>query len=83
MKMVSCGHQGERDVARHAESTQYLKNVKAMKNVQPLSFASATDPLKDKVGILIPYHASNRLYLFVRNLLSQLILFLYRLQEQR
>ena len=51
MKMVSCGHQGERDVARHAESAQHKKCVKAMKNTQPLGFmpGSATDPLKDKV----------------------------------
>ena len=50
-KTVSCGHQGERDLSRHADSAQHQKSVKAMKNTQPLGFlpSSATDPLKEKV----------------------------------
>ena len=52
VKKVSCGHQGERDVARHAASAQHQKNAKAMKGIKPLGFklASASDPLKDKVN---------------------------------
>lgn len=51
MKTASCGHQGERDIVRHADSAQHQKNVRAMKSTQPLGFVSvgATDPLKDKV----------------------------------
>ena len=51
MKAVSCGHQGERDIAHHSESAQHQRNVKAMKNTRPLSqsFAPAINPLKDKV----------------------------------
>jgi len=51
MKKMSCGHQGERDVARHVDSAQHQKGVKAMQNTQPLGFVptNAMDPLKDKV----------------------------------
>ena len=50
MKKVSCAHQGERDVARHAQSAQHQKNAKSMKGTQPLNFRPATVQLmKDKV----------------------------------
>ena len=50
-KAVSCGHQGERDVACHAESAQHKTNAKAIKTTQPLGFqpVSSADPLKNKV----------------------------------
>ena len=37
-KLVSCGHQGERDVSRHYESTQHQKSVAAVANTRKLNF---------------------------------------------
>ena len=48
-KTVSCGHQGETDVARHAESIQHQRNTKAVKATQKLNFKPTTQLLRDKV----------------------------------
>ena len=48
-KSVSCGHQGEADVIRHAESAQHQRNTKAVKTSQKLNFKPTTQLLKDKV----------------------------------
>lgn len=37
---LKVGHQGEKDVTQHVDSSQHQRNVKAVKNTQPLSFAS-------------------------------------------
>ena len=46
-KVVSCGHQGERDVTRHIASVQHKRNAEAVKTTHTLSFASCLS--KDKV----------------------------------
>ena len=48
-KSVSCKHQGERDVVRHAACTQHQRNKKALQSTSQLNFASTVDPVKDKV----------------------------------
>ena len=48
-KTVSCGHQGETDVARHVESIQHQRNTKAVKATQKLNFKHTTHLLRDKV----------------------------------
>ena len=40
-KIVSCAHQGERDVVRHIASNQHKKNSKSVQNTAPLNFASS------------------------------------------
>ena len=52
-KSVSCKHQGERDVGRHAATTQHQKNSKALENTSQLKFVGTTDPVKEKVYINI------------------------------
>ena len=37
-KLVSCGHQGERDVSHHYESTQHQKSAAAVMNTRKLNF---------------------------------------------
>lgn len=49
-KSVSCKHQGERDIVRHAETAQHRKNAKALESTSRIKFVSTTDPLKDKVS---------------------------------
>ena len=41
-KTVSCGHQGETDVACHAESIQHQRNTKAVKATWKLNFKPTT-----------------------------------------
>ena len=40
-KIISCAHQGERDVVRHIASNQHKKNSKSVQNTAPLNFASS------------------------------------------
>ena len=54
-KSVSCKHQGERDVGRHAATTQHQRNSKALENNIQLKFVSTTDRVKEKVYININY----------------------------
>lgn len=49
-KSISCKHQGERDIVRHAATTQHQKNAKALESTSHIKFVSTTDPLKDKVS---------------------------------
>ena len=51
-RSLSCAHQGEKDVSRHAESAQHKKNVKSLKNVQKLNFLSQkqSETLQEKVS---------------------------------
>ena len=50
--IISCAHQGERDVLRHIDSVSHKRNAQALHNIQPLNFGD--DPfmqlLKEKVN---------------------------------
>lgn len=52
-KVVSCAHQGERDVTRHIASAQHQQNAKALKGTAPLKFASQAQQVGDKVNCLM------------------------------
>ena len=39
-KVISCGHQGERDLSRHADTATHKHNVDVIKQNQRLSFKS-------------------------------------------
>ena len=51
-RTLSCAHQGEKDVSRHAETAQHKKFVKSLKNVQKLNFLSQkqSETLQEKVS---------------------------------
>lgn len=51
-KVISCGHQGERDVSRHANTTNHKQNVEALKQNKRLSFRSAgeSQPAQERVS---------------------------------
>ena len=50
-KLVSCGHQGEKDVSRHYNSSQHKKNVVVLANTQKLNFrpSASVQSQKEKV----------------------------------
>ena len=53
-KVLSCAHQGERDVTRHIATTQHQRNAKTIQGTRPLSFESAAvRSTKEKVYINI------------------------------
>ena len=41
-KILSCAHQGERDVTRHVATTQHQHKAKTIQGTHPLSFASSS-----------------------------------------
>ena len=49
--VVSCGHQGEKDVKRHMESELHKKNVVSVKHTTPLKFMPSN--LKKKVSLFL------------------------------
>ena len=49
-KVVSCGHQGERDVTRHIASAQHQQNARTLKGTAPLRFVSQAQQVSDKVN---------------------------------
>ena len=50
-KMISCGHQGERDLSRHADTTNHKHNVEVIKQNQRLSFTSSgSQSVQEKVS---------------------------------
>lgn len=53
-KLVSCSHQGEKDVSRHHNSSQHQMNVTALGNTRKLSFrpSAALESQKEKVNSL-------------------------------
>ena len=42
-KVISCSHQGERDVSRHADAANHKHNIEIIKKNQRLSFRSTAD----------------------------------------
>lgn len=48
--VVSCGHQGERDVTHHIASAQHQLNAKILKGTAPLRFVSQAQQVSDKVN---------------------------------
>lgn len=42
-KVVSCGHQGERDVSRHADTASHKHNLESLKRNQRLSFGPTAE----------------------------------------
>ena len=50
-KLVSCCHQGEKDVSHHYDSSQHKKNVVALANTQMLNFrpSASVQSQKEKV----------------------------------
>ena len=55
-KVVSSGHQGERDVSRHYESTQHQKSVAAVANTRKLNFKPSASVQLQKEKVLLSIH---------------------------
>lgn len=49
--VLSCGHQGERDVTQHIASVQHQHNSKAVKNTPSIQSFTAASSRKEKVKL--------------------------------
>ena len=60
-KVVSCGHQGEKDVKRHMESELHKKNVVSVKHTTPLKFMPSNLKKKESLFYIAIIHFDLRM----------------------